>query len=65
MRFGKGTEEPKGERPNADEEDNDEDSDRPHWRMLAGPKILPVAADGGREEEVLQNDSDEEPLEFT
>ena len=65
MGLGERAEEPECERPDTDEEDNDKDKDGPSGCMLARPKVLPVTADGGREEEILEDDGDEEPLEVT
>lgn len=55
---------PEREGPDADEEGGDEQRDGPCGRVLAGPEVFPVAAVGGREEEVLDEDGDEEPEDY-
>lgn len=47
--------------PDEPEEQRNEQPDGPLGRVLRAPEILPVAAVGGAEEEVLDEDGDEEP----
>ena len=60
--FGEGGEGPEEGGPEADEEGEDEEGDGPGGGVLRGPEVFPVAAVGGGEEEVLDEDGDEEPL---
>lgn len=53
---------PQDKCPDADEEDDDHDNNRPCWRLVAGPEIEPVPAIGCREPVILNEDSVEKPL---
>ena len=59
---GSAGEEEKDEGPDEDEEGEDEEDDAVCGCVLGGPEILPVAAEGSREEVVLEDDGYEEPL---
>ncbi|KAL8668000.1 MAG: hypothetical protein Q9168_007128, partial [Polycauliona sp. 1 TL-2023] len=59
---GEAGEEEEDEGPDEDEEGEDEEDDGVGWGMLGGPEVLPVAAEGGGEEIVLEEDGYEEPL---
>ena len=48
--------------PDDDEEEDDEETDGPGGDVLRGPEVEPVAAVGGREPVILDDDHDEEPL---
>ena len=48
--------------PDDDEEEDDEEADGPGGDVLRGPEVEPVAAVGGREPVILDDDHDEEPL---
>ncbi len=62
MVFGKDAEDPEEAGPYENEEDNDEEQDLPCFGVRAGPQVLPVAAVGGGEPVVLNDDDDKEPL---
>lgn len=56
------SEEVKDAGPDGDEKEDNKESDAPGRDMLRGPEVQPVAAIGGGEKVVLDNDDDEEPL---
>lgn len=59
---GEDCEEPENKGPYNDKEKENQEDNGPGGRVLAGPEVLPVATEGGREEVILEDHGDEEPL---
>lgn len=59
---GEASKDEENESPDEDEEAKDEEDDTVGWSVLGRPEVLPVAAEGGGEEVILEDYCYEEPL---
>ena len=59
---GEASENEQDEGPDEDEETEDEEDDAISGGVLRRPEVLPIAAEGGGEEVVLEDHGHEEPL---
>ena len=61
MVFGEDAEDPEEDGPDADEEEHAQQHDLPRLRVVRRPEVGPVAAVGGRQEIVLDDDGHKKP----